>query len=100
MENKFAVNWSINEAYFDFKHWLHCVSSIPDQDMAQRDATTAVKHCHDNSHAQEDREREKKAARKQLYVASVICLIFMIGEVVGESLLGPSSLSASSFFWI
>uniref|UniRef100_A0A3Q3XA51 Proton-coupled zinc antiporter SLC30A8 n=1 Tax=Mola mola TaxID=94237 RepID=A0A3Q3XA51_MOLML len=50
---------------------------------AGRDANAAIKHCHDNSHAQEDREREKKVARKRLYVASVICLIFMIGEIVG-----------------
>lgn len=42
-----------------------------------------VKHCHDNSHAKEDREKEKKTARKRLYVVSVICLIFMIGEILG-----------------
>lgn len=42
-----------------------------------------VKHCHDNSHAQEDREKEKKTARKRLYVVSVICLVFMIGEILG-----------------
>ncbi|KAK7906972.1 hypothetical protein WMY93_015584 [Mugilogobius chulae] len=42
-----------------------------------------VKHCHDNSHAQEDREKEKKGARKRLYVVSVICLVFMIGEILG-----------------
>ncbi|CAL8396595.1 zinc transporter 8 [Gadus morhua] len=42
-----------------------------------------VKHCHDNSRAKEDRERERKTARERLYVVSVICLIFMIGEIVG-----------------
>lgn len=42
-----------------------------------------VKHCHDNSHAQEDREKEKKTARKRLYVVSVVCLVFMIGEILG-----------------
>lgn len=47
--------------------------------------TVTIKHCHDNSHAQEDREREKKVARKSLCLASVICLIFMIGEILGES---------------
>uniref|UniRef100_A0A8D3C9H8 Proton-coupled zinc antiporter SLC30A8 n=1 Tax=Scophthalmus maximus TaxID=52904 RepID=A0A8D3C9H8_SCOMX len=35
------------------------------------------------NHAQEDREREKKVARKRLYVVSVVCLIFMIGEILG-----------------
>lgn len=47
------------------------------------DMNGAIKHCHDNSHAQEDREKEKKVARKRLYVVSVICLIFMIGEILG-----------------
>lgn len=49
------------------------------------DGNGVIKHCHDNSHAQEDREREKKVARKRLYVVSVVCLIFMIGEILGES---------------
>ena len=43
-----------------------------------------IKHCHDNSLAQESREQEKKQARKRLYVVSVICLVFMIGEILGE----------------
>ncbi|XP_067111733.1 proton-coupled zinc antiporter SLC30A8 [Osmerus mordax] len=42
-----------------------------------------IKHCHDNSLAQESREQEKKQARKRLYVVSVICLVFMIGEILG-----------------
>ncbi|XP_026156167.1 zinc transporter 2 [Mastacembelus armatus] len=59
------------------------VGSMALQDTIQRDGTVGIKHCHDNSHAQEDREQEKKAARKRLYVVSVICLIFMIGEILG-----------------
>ncbi|XP_040909369.1 zinc transporter 2 isoform X1 [Toxotes jaculatrix] len=59
------------------------VGSVPNQEALQRDRTGGIKHCHDNSHAQEDREREKKVARKRLYVVSVICLIFMIGEILG-----------------
>ncbi|KAG7225435.1 hypothetical protein INR49_027429 [Caranx melampygus] len=50
------------------------------QEAVQMDG---IKHCHDNSHAQEDREREKKVARKRLYVVSVVCLVFMIGEILG-----------------
>ncbi|XP_053718849.1 proton-coupled zinc antiporter SLC30A8-like [Synchiropus splendidus] len=42
-----------------------------------------IMHCHDNSRAQEDREREKKVASKRLYVVSFICLLFMTGEIVG-----------------
>ncbi|XP_065146577.1 proton-coupled zinc antiporter SLC30A8 isoform X1 [Paramisgurnus dabryanus] len=41
------------------------------------------KHCHDNSRAMEDREREKKLAKKRLYIVSVVCLVFMVGEILG-----------------
>uniref|UniRef100_A0A672PI42 Proton-coupled zinc antiporter SLC30A8 n=1 Tax=Sinocyclocheilus grahami TaxID=75366 RepID=A0A672PI42_SINGR len=41
------------------------------------------KHCHDNSRALEDREREKKLAKKRLYIVSVVCLVFMVGEILG-----------------
>ncbi|XP_037391261.1 zinc transporter 8 isoform X3 [Pygocentrus nattereri] len=41
------------------------------------------KHCHDSSRALEDREREKKLARKRLYIVSAVCLIFMVGEILG-----------------
>ncbi|CAK6965806.1 zinc transporter 2 isoform X1 [Scomber scombrus] len=57
--------------------------SVLSQEVLQRDGTGGIKHCHDNSRAQEDREREKKTARKRLYVVSVVCLIFMIGEIIG-----------------
>ncbi|XP_061616820.1 proton-coupled zinc antiporter SLC30A8 isoform X3 [Phyllopteryx taeniolatus] len=49
----------------------------------EQDITGGIKHCHDNSHAQDDREREKKVARKRLLVVSIVCLIFMIGEILG-----------------
>ncbi|XP_041811263.1 zinc transporter 2 [Chelmon rostratus] len=55
----------------------------PDQEAVQIDGTGGIKHCHDNSRAREDRERERKVARKRLYLVSVICLIFMIGEILG-----------------
>ncbi|XP_064204491.1 proton-coupled zinc antiporter SLC30A8 [Anguilla rostrata] len=42
-----------------------------------------ISHCHDNSRALEDREREKKQARKRLYIVSIICLVFMVGEIFG-----------------
>lgn len=75
-----------------------CFSSLSKQEAVLRDATGGVKHCHDNSHAQEDREREKKVARKRLYVVAVICLIFMIGEILGESLFHFLSLAFILFF--
>ncbi|XP_059365460.1 probable proton-coupled zinc antiporter SLC30A4 isoform X2 [Carassius carassius] len=51
-----------------------CMSSVEMNDS---------KHCHDNSRALEDREREKKLAKKRLYIVSVVCLVFMIGEILG-----------------
>lgn len=44
------------------------------------------KHCHDSSHALEDREQEKKVARKRLYIVSTICLVFMVGEILGMAI--------------
>ncbi|XP_062869173.1 proton-coupled zinc antiporter SLC30A8-like [Trichomycterus rosablanca] len=41
------------------------------------------KHCHDSSRAFEDREQEKKSARKRLYIVSAVCLVFMVGEILG-----------------
>ncbi|XP_047239056.1 zinc transporter 2 isoform X2 [Girardinichthys multiradiatus] len=62
--------------------------SVPNHEELQKDGTGAVKHCHDNSYAQEDRETEKKVARRRLYVVSFVCLLFMIGEIVGGYLAG------------
>uniref|UniRef100_A0AAZ1X542 Proton-coupled zinc antiporter SLC30A8 n=1 Tax=Oreochromis aureus TaxID=47969 RepID=A0AAZ1X542_OREAU len=59
----------------------HKVKSL--ENTLQKDGTGNIKHCHDNSRAQEDRETERKVARKRLYLVSVICLIFMIGEILG-----------------
>ncbi|CDR00067.1 unnamed protein product, partial [Oncorhynchus mykiss] len=49
----------------------------------QKEKDSNIKHCHDNSQATEDREREKQLARKRLYVVSAVCLVFMIGEILG-----------------
>uniref|UniRef100_A0A3Q4H2Y6 Proton-coupled zinc antiporter SLC30A8 n=1 Tax=Neolamprologus brichardi TaxID=32507 RepID=A0A3Q4H2Y6_NEOBR len=58
---------------------FHLVS----EEKKRYNGTGNIKHCHDNSRAQEDRETERKVARKRLYLVSVICLIFMIGEILG-----------------
>uniref|UniRef100_H3B6W5 Solute carrier family 30 member 8 n=1 Tax=Latimeria chalumnae TaxID=7897 RepID=H3B6W5_LATCH len=42
-----------------------------------------LNHCHDNIKAYEDRQKEQKQAKIQLYIASFVCLFFMIGEIVG-----------------
>uniref|UniRef100_A0A8C9F2H6 Solute carrier family 30 member 8 n=1 Tax=Pavo cristatus TaxID=9049 RepID=A0A8C9F2H6_PAVCR len=43
-------------------------------------------HCHGYSHAYEDRKREQHQARRKLYAASVICIIFVVAEITGEYL--------------
>uniref|UniRef100_A0A096LV59 Proton-coupled zinc antiporter SLC30A8 n=1 Tax=Poecilia formosa TaxID=48698 RepID=A0A096LV59_POEFO len=60
--------------------------SVPNHEELQKDGT--FKHCHDNSFAQQDRETEKKVASRRLYVVSIICLLFMIGEIAGGYLAG------------
>ncbi|TMS18387.1 Zinc transporter 8 [Larimichthys crocea] len=67
------------------RNTYNTAGSVPNQEALQIDGAGGIKHCHDNSHAQEDREREKKVARKRLYVVSVICMIFMIGEILGPN---------------
>ncbi|XP_069032393.1 proton-coupled zinc antiporter SLC30A8 [Embiotoca jacksoni] len=61
----------------------YTTGSVPNQEALKNDGTGGIRHCHDNSQAQEDRETEKKTARKRLYVVSVICLVFMVGELLG-----------------
>ncbi|NXY85815.1 ZNT8 protein, partial [Alcedo cyanopectus] len=41
-------------------------------------------HCHGYSQAYENRKREQHFARRKLCVASVICIFFMIAEIIGE----------------
>ncbi len=41
-------------------------------------------HCHGQK-AAFDESHEKFVAKKKLYIASIVCLIFMIGEVIGKN---------------
>uniref|UniRef100_W5MBF7 Proton-coupled zinc antiporter SLC30A2 n=2 Tax=Lepisosteus oculatus TaxID=7918 RepID=W5MBF7_LEPOC len=43
----------------------------------------ARQHCHSKLGEARCGEREKRRARLQLYVASAVCLVFIVGEVVG-----------------
>ncbi|TSL47648.1 Zinc transporter 2 [Bagarius yarrelli] len=63
--------------------------SNPNQVYENGDATGAIElkrpvgtHCHGNR-TQWEENRDKLVAKKKLYIASVVCLIFMIGEVIG-----------------
>ncbi|XP_041664022.1 zinc transporter 2-like [Cheilinus undulatus] len=67
----------------DLKNTYAIVESVVYQEPSKMNGTGGIKHCHDNSHAEADREGEKKHARMRLYLVSVICLIFMIGEILG-----------------
>uniref|UniRef100_UPI0037E92E7D proton-coupled zinc antiporter SLC30A2-like n=1 Tax=Semicossyphus pulcher TaxID=241346 RepID=UPI0037E92E7D len=63
---------------------------VPNQEASQKDV--CIKHCHENNLALEDREQEKKVARRRLYLVSGICLIFMIGEFLGGYFAGSLAL--------
>lgn len=41
-------------------------------------------HCHGKK-AAFDESHEKLIAKKKLYIASIVCLVFMIGEVIGKN---------------
>ncbi|NXS51580.1 ZNT8 protein, partial [Brachypteracias leptosomus] len=45
-------------------------------------------HCHGYSQVNENRKREQHQARRKLCVASVICIFFMIAEIIGEYIAG------------
>ncbi len=84
--------------FFHF-YFLVCYSKLTPQEIDKKSSFNYVnvlytssmssgemkdgKHCHDNSHALEDREREKKLAKKRLYIVSAVCLVFMVGEILG-----------------
>ncbi|KAM9023297.1 proton-coupled zinc antiporter SLC30A8 [Ara ararauna] len=58
------------------------------EDRQQQEAEVAeanpAYHCHFYSQAYEYRKREQHQARRKLFVASVICIFFMIAEITGE----------------
>ncbi|RXN26501.1 zinc transporter 8-like protein [Labeo rohita] len=66
----------------EYKRKLARVSQVLLGSMSSVEMKNGM-HCHDNSHAREDREREKKLAKKRLYIVSVVCLVFMVGEILG-----------------
>ncbi|XP_074799074.1 proton-coupled zinc antiporter SLC30A8 [Natator depressus] len=45
-------------------------------------------HCHSHSTAYESRKIEQCQAKRKLYAASIICLIFMIAEIIGGQISG------------
>lgn len=41
-------------------------------------------HCHENKAVSEE-NHDTLLAKKKLYIASIVCLIFMIGEIIGKA---------------
>ena len=41
-------------------------------------------HCHGNKVPAQEESSDKLLAKKKLCIASAVCLVFMIGEVIGE----------------
>ncbi|NXG73495.1 ZNT8 protein, partial [Baryphthengus martii] len=62
------------------------------EERQQREAEVtednAAYHCHGYSQAYDNRKREQHQARRKLCVASVICIFFMIAEIIGEYIAG------------
>lgn len=48
---------------------------------------TATGHCHENDRASWTESREKQLAKRKLIIASVVSLVFMVGEVIGKILI-------------
>lgn len=42
-------------------------------------------HCHGPGAVAPEDRGDKQMAKKKLYIASAVCLVFMIGEVIGKS---------------
>lgn len=48
---------------------------------------TATGHCHENDRVLWTESREKQLAKRKLIIASVVSLVFMVGEVIGKILI-------------
>ncbi|MBN3277287.1 ZNT8 protein, partial [Polyodon spathula] len=62
-------------------------SEDPEKAPCDKDGVLS-NHCHDKNRASEDRKIEQKLAKQRLWVVSAICMVFMIGEIVGGYIAG------------
>ncbi|RXN00645.1 Zinc transporter 8 [Acipenser ruthenus] len=63
--------------------------SIEDLEKAPCDKDGVLNnHCHDKNRASEDRKIEQKLAKQRLWIVSAVCMVFMIGEIVGGYIAG------------
>ncbi|XP_069478239.1 proton-coupled zinc antiporter SLC30A8 [Ambystoma mexicanum] len=49
-------------------------------------------HCHSNTKAHDARQKEQSLAKRKLYIATAICLAFLIGELVGGYIAGSLAI--------
>ncbi|MGH0135028.1 UNVERIFIED_CONTAM: hypothetical protein FKN15_028402 [Acipenser sinensis] len=60
--------------------------SIEDLEKAPCDKDGILNnHCHDKNRASEDRKIEQKLAKQRLWIVSAVCMVFMVGEIVGQN---------------
>ncbi|KAK6490863.1 zinc transporter 8-like [Huso huso] len=63
--------------------------SIEDLEKAPCDKDGVLNnHCHVKNRASEDRKIEQKLAKQRLWIVSAVCMVFMIGEIVGGYIAG------------
>ncbi|XP_021056455.1 zinc transporter 2 isoform X1 [Mus pahari] len=64
--------------------WKSEASRIPPVDLPAVELAVQSNHyCHAQKESGSHPDPEKQRARRKLYVASAICLVFMIGEIIG-----------------
>ncbi|XP_042317404.1 zinc transporter 8 isoform X2 [Sceloporus undulatus] len=95
-QKNFERTWLVNDR--DTKRYSLTLSSSDliqnnsDQESLHQEPVNAGDHsghhCHNYAKAYERRKREQHQAKLKLYVATVICLIFMIAEIIGGHIAG------------
>ncbi|XP_019911631.1 zinc transporter 2 isoform X2 [Esox lucius] len=83
VHEKNAKIYSLKSSFLDSKE------DYPKFPLENGDAAGAIElkqpvgtHCHGNKAVNEE-NHDKLLAKKKLYIASIVCLIFMIGEIIG-----------------
>lgn len=67
--------------------WKSEASWIPPVDLPAVELAVQSNHyCHAHKDSGSHPDPEKQRARRKLYVASAICLVFMAGEIIGKAM--------------
>ncbi|XP_078541691.1 proton-coupled zinc antiporter SLC30A8 [Lissotriton helveticus] len=100
LEKKFLVGSSAAKFYSESltKNSLNVGSELHEKELIKEKTnedtpqSIATYHCHNNTKAHEARQKEKSTAKRKLYIATVICLSFLIGELVGGYVAGSLAI--------